>query len=276
VNDLLGILGNIEFGSGHFDAVERVITEQASLDSEEGGRFRHWLAIGLRQAQGRVREAEHLARVELDACHDEPMCQVTFRLELGRILDLEDRPTEAAEELQKAIPGPSDDVREFVTALHLVEIGDSDQARRHIASWERSNAGIFWWGEARILRLRNLLDLREFSEAERHLGRPGLNAGIIEGRDIDNARQRVLVARTDLGLGRPTKAMSRLRDVIAQASRGGWKEIELAARLEYGKAQRTAGNGAAGIRTLASVEGESTSLGMLLLARHAREARQAR
>jgi hypothetical protein len=70
--------------------------------------------------------------------------------------------------------------------------------------------------------------------------------------------------------------MSRLRDVIAQASRGGWKEIELDARLEYGKAQRTAGNNAAAMRTLASVEGESTSLGMLLLARHAREARQSR
>jgi hypothetical protein len=54
----------------------------------------------------------------------------------------------------------------------------------------------------------------------------------------------------------------------------GWKAIELEARLEYGKAQRTAGNGPGATRTLASVEGEATPLGMLLLARHAREARQ--
>jgi len=61
--------------------------------------------------------------------------------------------------------------------------------------------------------------------------------------------------------------------VIAKASRGGWKAIELEARLEYGKALRTAGNGPAATRTPASVEGEATPLGMLLLARHAWEAR---
>jgi DNA-binding winged helix-turn-helix (wHTH) protein len=274
VNGLLDILGYIEFGAGHFDLVERVVGEQSLLDSEDGGRFRHWLPIELRQAQGRAREAERLARVELEACQDEPMCQLSFRIALSRILDLEDRPAEAAQELQKGIPGPSDDVREFVTALHLVEIGDSEHARQHISEWERSNAGIFWWGEARILRVRNLLDLRQFSEAERHLSKGNPDARKVPERELESARQTVLLARTDLGLGRTTTSLTRLREVIARASRSGWKSVELDARLEYGKAQRIAGDSTAALRTLASVEGEARSLGMLLLARHAREARQ--
>jgi hypothetical protein len=274
VNSLLDLLGSIEFASGHFDAVERVITEQTSLDSGGGSRLQSWLAIFLREAQGRLREAEHLAQVELDACREEPMCQLNSRKELSRILDLEDRADEAAEELQRLVPGPSDDVREFDTALHLVEIGDSERARQRIASWERSNPGIFGWEEARMLRVRNLLDLMEFSEAENYLSKGDPDAGRVDGRDFDNARQNVLLARIDIGLGRTTKGLARLRDVIAKASRGGWKAVELDARLEYGKAQRTAGNGAAALRTLASLDGEATSLGMLLLARHAREARQ--
>jgi len=88
------------------------------------------------------------------------------------------------------------------------------------------------------------------------------------------ARQKVLIAGVDLGLGRTAKAITRLRDVLAQARRAGWKQAELEARLTFGRALRAAGHETVGVNLLESLERESTSLGVLRIARHAREARQ--
>src|SRR5262249_8439189 len=87
-------------------------------------------------------------------------------------------------------------------------------------------------------------------------------------------RQKVLIAQIDLGLGRSEKGMGRLRDVIAQARKGGWTALEFDARLAHGRAQQVAGDTAGARRTLESLEAEATPRGMLRIARLAREARQ--
>ena len=68
--------------------------------------------------------------------------------------------------------------------------------------------------------------------------------------------------------------MARLRSVIAQARKGGWKALEFDARLALGKGQQVTGDGAGARRTLESLEVEATPRGMLRVARLAREARQ--
>jgi hypothetical protein len=124
------------------------------------------------------------------------------------------------------------------------------------------------------LVIQNLIDLKQFADAEQTLRRMDPTAGLEDDGSWERARQKVLIAQIDLGLGRTKKGMARFRSVIAQAQKGGWKTLELDARLAHGTAQLTAGDAAAARRTLESLEVEATSRGMLRVARLAREARQ--
>jgi eukaryotic-like serine/threonine-protein kinase len=276
---LLFRLGQFELSAGNFDAVERISRELSAL-AEQGmqtpiDKPLHALEFHLLLEKGRLAEAEQLVRSDLRSCGEEPMCQVNARIFLQAILNAEDRSVEAAEEIQKMAVGPSTGVLQWVSIYHSVESGDAEHARQEIATMLQNRPEVANdWADTGILIIRNLLDLKQYAEAERVLHRMDPEAGLERWNTLDVARQKVLMGEIDLGLGRSAKAKERLGAVITQARKGGWKMVEFDARLAYGKAQRGAGDAAGSTRTFDSLEQEATSRGALRIARLAREERQ--
>jgi DNA-binding winged helix-turn-helix (wHTH) protein/tetratricopeptide (TPR) repeat protein len=265
-------LGWFEFQQGNLDAADRASGELEALRKATGRLSDHQLSEEVLLARARPQDADALARADIAAVSDRPMAAAVAHGELARALVEEDRLGEAAREFQQLTTGPVGSGLECIEIERLLATGREVEARQslRVALEAEGELPAEWSGEAMML-LQVLLDLNQFDEAERILRRiepkadPHFNG-------VDRARQKVLIAGVEVGLGRTAKAIARLREVLAQAGRAGWKQAELEARLTYGRALRAVGNDTAGLRLLESLERESTSLGMLRISRLAHRA----
>jgi DNA-binding winged helix-turn-helix (wHTH) protein len=269
---LLTRLGWFEFQQGNLDAADAASGELEALQKANGRLSDHQLPEEVLLARARPQEAEALARADLAAYADQPMTAALAHGELARALVEEDRLAEATKEFQQMKAGPVGSGLECIEIEQLLVTGRELEARQklRVALEAEGELPAEWSGEALML-LQLLLNLNQFDEAEQILRR--IEPKVDPHRsDAGRARQKVLIAGVDLGLGRTAKAITRLREVLAQATRAGWKQAELEARLTYCRAQRAAGNETAGVNLLESLERESRSLGMLRIARLAHRA----